>query len=61
MKRLVDERRMRYEFPVVNNIYCPIMLCIPRGFEPRRILSYLIDQLLAIFVKEFKQEIYHDH
>ena len=56
LKRLVEERRLRYGFPVVNNIYCPIVLCIPRGFEPRRILSYLIDQLLAIFVKEFKQE-----
>ena len=50
LKRLVEERRLRYEFPVVNNIYCPIVLCIPREFEPRRILSYLIDQLLQRYI-----------
>jgi len=48
LKRLVQERRDRYEFPVVKSKYQTVKECLPRNIEHDRLVVFLFYQAVNI-------------
>ena len=58
---LVQERRDRYEFPIVTSKNQTVGECLPKNMDVRRITTYLLTRAIYILYNNFKQSVDLDY